>query len=91
MNAPDTYFFNITMRQVRTFVPRSALYNAIKTGFNDDLRQSHQIQHIAVVYRLGGAGKSQLALDYVQAVRTEYSGVFWINAKDKDSVERDFG
>ena len=79
------------MRQVRTFVARSALHNAIKMGFNDDLQQTHPRQHIAVVYGLGGAGKSQLVLDYVQTVRTRYSGVFWIDARDRDSVERDFG
>ena len=91
MNVPDTYFFNITIKQVKTFVARSALHNAIKMGFNDDLQQTHPRQHIAVVYRLGGVGKSQLVLDYVQTVKTRYSGVFWIDARDRDSVERDFG
>jgi tetratricopeptide (TPR) repeat protein len=43
-----------------------------------------------VVCGLGGAGKTQLVLDYVQRHRTEYKATFWIEAGAKDSLERDF-
>jgi tetratricopeptide (TPR) repeat protein len=42
-----------------------------------------------VVWGLGGAGKTQLVLDYVQRHRTEYKATFWIEAGQKESLERD--
>jgi tetratricopeptide (TPR) repeat protein len=43
-----------------------------------------------VVWGLGGAGKTQLVLDYVQQHRTKYKATFWIEAGRKESLERDF-
>jgi tetratricopeptide (TPR) repeat protein len=43
-----------------------------------------------VVWGLGGAGKTQLVLDYVQQHRTEYKATFWIEAGRKESLERDY-
>jgi hypothetical protein len=43
-----------------------------------------------VVYGLGGAGKSQLVLNYIRTYRNDYAGVFWIQAGQKESVERDY-
>jgi tetratricopeptide (TPR) repeat protein len=42
------------------------------------------------VWGLGGAGKTQLVLDYVQQHRNEYTATFWIEAGRKESLERDF-
>ena len=54
----DLRFFKITMRQVGTFVGRPSLHKQMEIGFSKDLRRTNSIQHIAVVYGLGGAGKS---------------------------------
>ena len=45
---------------------------------------------ILVVYGLGGAGKSQLVLNYVRGHRQEYAGVFWIEAGSKETLARDY-
>lgn len=45
---------------------------------------------ILVVWGLGGAGKSQLILDYLRQHRGDYNATFWIEAGRKESVERDF-
>ena len=42
------------------------------------------------MWGLGGAGKTQLVLDYVQQYRTDYKATFWIEAGRKESLERDF-
>jgi hypothetical protein len=42
------------------------------------------------VWGLGGAGKTQLVLDYVRQYRTDYKATFWIEAGRKESLERDF-
>lgn len=43
-----------------------------------------------VVWGLGGVGKSQLALNYVRAYRQRYQAVFWVQAGQKESVQRDY-
>jgi NB-ARC domain len=45
---------------------------------------------ILAVYGLGGAGKSQLVLNYIREYRQDYSAVFWIEAGSKESIERDY-
>ena len=43
-----------------------------------------------MVWGLGGAGKSQLILDYLQKHRGDYKATFWIEAARRESIERDF-
>lgn len=45
---------------------------------------------ILVVWGLGGAGKSQLMLNYIREYRRDYAAVFWIEAGSKESIERDY-
>ena len=45
---------------------------------------------IIVVWGLGGAGKSQLVLNYIREYRRDYAAVFWIEAGSKESIERDY-
>jgi tetratricopeptide (TPR) repeat protein len=43
-----------------------------------------------MVQGLGGSGKTQLVLDYVQKYREDYSSIFWVEAGQKESIERDY-
>jgi tetratricopeptide (TPR) repeat protein len=43
-----------------------------------------------VVHGLGGSGKSQLVLNYVREYREDYSAIFWVEAGQKESIERDY-
>lgn len=43
-----------------------------------------------VVRGLGGAGKTQLALNYIRDHRRDYKAVLWIEASQKASIERDY-
>jgi hypothetical protein len=43
-----------------------------------------------VVHGLGGSSKSQLGLDYVREHREDYSTIFWVEAVQKESIERDY-
>ena len=45
---------------------------------------------ILVVWGLGGAGKSQLVLNYIRDYRQDYTAVFWIQAGSKESIQRDY-
>jgi tetratricopeptide (TPR) repeat protein len=43
-----------------------------------------------VVCGLGGAGKSQLVLDYVENFKDDYTATFWIDASSKERLEADY-
>jgi tetratricopeptide (TPR) repeat protein len=45
---------------------------------------------VLIVWGLGGAGKSQLVLNYIQEYRHDYSAVFWMEAGQKETLERDY-
>jgi len=48
------------------------------------------VTRIVVVWGLGGAGKSQLVLNLLQRRRQEYRTLFWVEAGQKQKLERDF-
>ena len=48
------------------------------------------VSSIVVLVGLGGAGKSQLTLNYIRTHRTEYDAVFWVDARLRESLERDY-
>ena len=87
---PDSKFFNTTKRKVRTFVERPLLHEKLQMGFGKKTQRINSIQDIAVVYGLGGAGKSQLVLNFVQEIRDNYTEVFWIDTSGPDTIEREF-
>ena len=43
-----------------------------------------------VVWGLGGSGKSQLVLNYIREYRQDYMTVFWIEAGQNETIERDY-
>jgi tetratricopeptide (TPR) repeat protein len=80
-----------SLQPVSTYVRRPDLERQLHeqlispSGTND-----LQEMRTAVVCGLGGAGKSQLALKYLQEHRKQYRAVFWIEANQKETIERDF-
>jgi hypothetical protein len=65
-------------------------------GRSDELAAIHkELQHdssrkTVVVHGLGGMGKTQLALAYAQRHKDEYSAVFWVNSKSKDTIAQGY-
>ncbi|KAJ5293286.1 uncharacterized protein N7443_009239 [Penicillium atrosanguineum] len=43
-----------------------------------------------VIYGMGGMGKTQLALNYANLHREDYSAVFWFNSKNEDTLKQSF-
>ena len=68
---------------------RPLLRRQIKEQLHDT-RQDAIDTRILVVQGLGGSGKSQLILDYVRKYREDYLTIFWIEAGQKESIERDY-
>jgi tetratricopeptide (TPR) repeat protein len=79
------------MTPVKTFVQRPSLRDSIRNQFTKPLEADRQEEVKKVgVWGMGGAGKSQLALSYLQRYRTEYNATFWIQADQTASIDRDF-
>lgn len=78
------------MAPVKTFVQRPSLRNNIRNQLMKPLEAYRQGEVKMVgVWGMGGVGKSQLALSYLQRYRTEYDATFWIQADQTASVDRD--
>jgi tetratricopeptide (TPR) repeat protein len=75
---------------VSTYVNRPGLHDRIKEQLHDRLEETEPGARILVVWGLGGAGKSQLVLNYLQECRSDYSAAFWVETGQKESLERDF-
>ncbi|KAF5696666.1 kinesin light chain [Fusarium mundagurra] len=80
-----------SMAPVKAFVQRVALRDSIRNQLVRPLESDRQGEVKKVgVWGMGGAGKSQLALSYLQRYRTEYDATFWIQADQTASIDRDF-
>jgi hypothetical protein len=55
-----------------------------------DVRDKATDTRILVVSGLGGSGKSQLVLNYVREYLMDYTVIFWVEAGQKESIERDY-
>lgn len=62
----------------------------------EELSKMHELLHgqssqaAVVIHGLGGIGKTQLAVEYVRRHKEKHTAIFWLNANDKDSLQRSF-
>jgi hypothetical protein len=47
-------------------------------------------RRIAILHGLGGIGKTQLSIAYAKRHRENHSAIFWLNAKDENSLKQSF-
>lgn len=87
---PSPAFFEIPSLPCSTFRGREGILSAMENYFcQSDKKPQEQLSF--AIYGLGGAGKTQTALQY--AVRTRYkytSGVFFFNADSLTTLTTDF-
>lgn len=84
------HYRSTALRKVASYVPRPALHAQVKERLHDDLEERGHSCKILVVCGLGGAGKSQLMLNYIEVFEDDYTAVFWIDASSKDRLEADY-
>ncbi|RYP46151.1 hypothetical protein DL768_007626 [Monosporascus sp. mg162] len=53
------------------------------------LKETHG-RRIVTLHGLGGIGKTQLAIAYIQRYHREYSATIWLNARDETSLKQSF-
>ena len=84
-------FAHTSLQPVKAYVQRPAFCDRIRRQLHDAASQGEgQYTTILVVWGLGGAGKTQLVLDYLRCYRNEYKATFWIQTGSRESIERDF-
>lgn len=84
------HYSSTALRKVASYVPRPALHAQVKERLHDTLEERGYSCKILVVCGLGGAGKSQLMLNYIEVFKDDYTAVFWIDAGSKDRLEADY-
>ena len=62
----------------------------MKERLHDTVERRGRSAKILVLCGLGGAGKSQLTLSYIESYRDDYTAVFWIDAGAKARLEADY-
>ena len=62
----------------------------MKERLHNTIQQRGRSSKILIVCGLGGAGKSQLTLSYIESYRNDYTAVFWIDAGSKIRLEADY-
>ncbi|KAI9797584.1 MAG: hypothetical protein M1825_005966, partial [Sarcosagium campestre] len=84
-------YANSLLRPVSSYVSRPRLHQEIKEQLHgQNNTETNDNARILAVCGLGGAGKSQLVLSYILENRRDYTGVFWIEAGSKETIERDY-
>jgi tetratricopeptide (TPR) repeat protein len=86
----EGHFSNSSLRPVANYVTRPKLQQKIKEQLDAVPGDAEQDTRILVIYGLGGTGKSQLALNFGCTCRQVYAAVFWIEAGQKETIERDY-
>ncbi|KAK3939624.1 P-loop containing nucleoside triphosphate hydrolase protein [Diplogelasinospora grovesii] len=78
------------MAPVKAFVERPVLGDTIREQLTREADGRGGRPRKVGLWGLGGAGKSQLVLSYLQQYRDDYDATFWIQAGLPVSIDRDF-
>lgn len=74
---------------VATYVPRPKHERKLDDQLPEKPPSATETRTV-VVWGLGGTGKSQLVLNYVQKHQHHYQNLFWIGAGQKQTIERQY-
>lgn len=85
-----SHYSSAALRPVTGYAARSELQAQMRERLHDTVRQRGRSSKILVVCGLGGAGKSQLTLSYIESYRDDYTAVFWIDAGARIRLEADY-
>ncbi len=81
-------FFNSHRAQAQGFVARHLQQTLIEEQLR--CRTESRTHKLLVIHGLGGAGKYQLALRYLNDHSSPYTARFWIEAGSQSTIDRDF-
>lgn len=74
-------------------VPSYTVRQALSLEIEEKMRVVHKnssVPHALAIHGLGGTGKTQLALKYVEDHKDKYNPILWISAQDEEAVRSSF-
>ncbi|KAH8820546.1 tetratricopeptide repeat domain protein [Xylogone sp. PMI_703] len=72
------------------FTGREEILQQLKSRFIDDRYLPSKFQQRFVLYGLGGAGKTQTSLKFIDIYKERFSGVFWIDASSLETIKNGY-
>ena len=84
---PDASFM-VPYRRNEQFIGRQDLLTKLRAKLS--ISVPNEWNHCVALYGLGGVGKTQLALEYVYAEKSNYDMIFWITAVSEDALSSGF-
>ena len=82
--------FSVPLRTVSSLTPRDELSSRIKQNLQNISPTVSGVPRILILHGLGGIGKTQLALKFVEDHKKDFSPILWIDADSQDSVRASF-
>ena len=81
--------YSVPLKIASSYVDRSELSLELEEKLHEAENETDSPSSL-LIHGLGGAGKTQLALKYVEKHRNSYDPVLWIDAKDLEAVRSSF-
>jgi tetratricopeptide (TPR) repeat protein len=82
-------FLSVPPSKIDTYTERPTLSSAVVEKLRI-LHDNADVPRALAIHGLGGCGKTQLALKYIEDHRAEYRTILWIDAKDETSTRSSF-
>lgn len=86
---PVKSHYAVPGQTVQSYVQRDALWQELDEKMHI-LHENTDVPYAVAIHGLGGTGKSQLALKYVEHNKDRYNPIFWIDATDEETVRSSF-
>jgi tetratricopeptide (TPR) repeat protein len=81
--------YSVPITTIKSYTERQKLSAAITKKLSMH-HQKASVPYALAIHGLGGTGKTQLALKYVEDYKDKYNPILWIDAQDEESVRLSF-
>ncbi|KAM5527058.1 Kinesin light chain 5 [Fusarium oxysporum f. sp. phaseoli] len=85
-----TLVYSVPHKTQQLYTERRSLSESLEGKLNKSLKKSDQIAHAVAIVGLGGTGKTQLALRYVEKHKLRYDTILWIDARNEATIRSSF-
>jgi tetratricopeptide (TPR) repeat protein len=82
--------YSVPQKTDKLYTERRNLSDRLEEKLNKPLNGSDQVAHAVAISGLGGAGKTQLALRYVERHKLHYDPILWIDARSQEAIRSSF-
>ncbi|KAI5776949.1 acyl transferase/acyl hydrolase/lysophospholipase [Geopyxis carbonaria] len=73
------------------FTGRDLELKEINEYFLQERKGTAQQRRVMVLHGLGGSGKTQICLKFLETAREKFWGIFWVDTSTAETIEKSFG